>query len=144
MHQQKMPVPWLPQRMQQLRSSSPGHTASTGITSCARVPCCAMQQNSTEMKQRKLLHALWFQPIKKRKAGRGRILLFAHLSSLQQFLSLTAILKVFRCKTDLRINVLKKDILFPKVIFFYFQLVFMLSWMWKVIFRVKSKYEFSL
>lgn len=99
--------------MQRLRSGSPGHAASTGVISGACASCHALQQNSAEMKQRKLSHALWFQLIKKNKAGGGRILLFvSSLLPLAISFSNHNFKSAFRCKIDLRINVLKKDYFF--------------------------------
>lgn len=64
---------------------------STPVSACEL--CLALQQNSPEMEQRALSHALWFQLIREGwKAGGGYCCL-SHPSSLWQFLSVTAIYK---------------------------------------------------
>lgn len=83
----------------------------------------ALQQNSAEMKQRKLLHGLWFQLIKKSKAARAGILLFvSSLFPLALSFTNCNLKSAFRYKIDLRINVLKNDFIFffPGVIHFIF------------------------
>lgn len=50
--------------------SGPGCTAGTGLIPSACELCLALPQNSPEMEQRALSHALWFQLIRKSRAGR--------------------------------------------------------------------------
>lgn len=104
--------PLSPRRMQWLRSSSPDPAASAGVIPAACTLCCAVQENSTET-EKKLPHALWFQLIKKSKAGSGVILLFvSSLLPLAISFSNCNLKSPFGCKIDLRINVSKTGLVF--------------------------------